>query len=306
MRCQRLHIEPLAEDLAVGEDIEELLEVVDVARLELQRETRSGTSLASVSSMAVKPSRLLRESSGFLRTYSTALASDVLLREFGFLFQEHRGTVAEPPNQGASASPSTYFAITPFSSTREMPFSRPAVPFERVDRVDLATGQRRHVLADRQFSDGGVRDAVLLEDDLRERHVLDAGTAGDALAGEFADRLDGRFLGHQELVEQLAVARVAADDLQQPRARDLGERQRRARGAVGTALDAAGVIASATCWALANFAPSTCSPASLKMPFSRPTYNGRPLAIGQKPMRILSSAWALRVRPASAGKARPA
>ena len=41
------------------------------------------------------------------------------------------------------------------------------------------------------------------------------------------------------------------------------------------------IIASATCCALANLAPSTCSPASLKMPRSRPTYSGRPEAIGQ-------------------------
>ena len=41
------------------------------------------------------------------------------------------------------------------------------------------------------------------------------------------------------------------------------------------------IMASATCWALANLAPSTCRPASLKMPRSRPTYNGRPEAMGQ-------------------------
>jgi hypothetical protein len=41
------------------------------------------------------------------------------------------------------------------------------------------------------------------------------------------------------------------------------------------------IMASATCCALANFTPSTFSPASLKMPRSRPTYSGRPEAMGQ-------------------------
>jgi len=35
---------------------------------------------------------------------------------------------AEPPNHGAMLSPSTYFEITPASSTRVVPFMRPMVP----------------------------------------------------------------------------------------------------------------------------------------------------------------------------------
>ena len=35
---------------------------------------------------------------------------------------------AEPPNQGALGSPSTYLEMTPASSTLVLPFKRPMVP----------------------------------------------------------------------------------------------------------------------------------------------------------------------------------
>ena len=44
------------------------------------------------------------------------------------LFRNAVVSEAEPPNQGAIGSPSTYLAMTPASSTRVVPFSRPTVP----------------------------------------------------------------------------------------------------------------------------------------------------------------------------------
>ena len=46
----------------------------------------------------------------------------------GFFLMNSVVRVAEPPCQGASGSPRMYFATTPASTTRVVPFMRPTVP----------------------------------------------------------------------------------------------------------------------------------------------------------------------------------
>jgi hypothetical protein len=46
----------------------------------------------------------------------------------GFFLMKSDDSEAEPPNQGAMLLPSTYWEITPASSTRLVPFRRPMVP----------------------------------------------------------------------------------------------------------------------------------------------------------------------------------
>ena len=46
----------------------------------------------------------------------------------GFFLMNSVVMLAEPPCHGAIGSPRTYFAITPASTTRVVPFKRPTVP----------------------------------------------------------------------------------------------------------------------------------------------------------------------------------
>ena len=111
---------------------------------------------------------------------------------------------------------------------------------ERVDGVDLTGGDRRDVLADRQLGDAHRARACALEHRLGQRHVLDPGPGGDALALELGERLDRAVLGHQELLEHvLGVARVGREDLEQAGLRDLADREVGRAGAVGAAVGAA-------------------------------------------------------------------
>ena len=136
---------------------------------------------------------------------------------------------------------------------------------QRVDGVDLPRRQRRHVLADRQLGHGGSARARAFEHGHRERPVLDAGAAGDALALQLRDRRDRAVLGHQELVEHvLRVARVGGDDLEQPRGSDLADARLPAPVPLALPSQRPESIASITCCAPANLIASTSSPASLK------------------------------------------
>src|SRR5258706_976877 len=186
----------LLEDALFGEEVVELLEIRDVARLELavehvRREWHLGGQRPLDRGVAFHElPRLVGLCPHQLD--ATCVRRDVLLR-LGRIFLDELGRQA-----GRAAMPRRQRIAEDVvrddagfeHAGRAVQSADGSGRLQRIHGVDLAGGECGDMLADRQLGDRHRSGAGALEHRLRERHVLDTGPGCDFLPLQFGEGLD--------------------------------------------------------------------------------------------------------------------